>query len=77
MALIDYHRIGVPVGTRLQALMRVERGWMVWTAFNKASVPEQWLGTYLLLGDDGSVQKITIREDGGEDIWLIRPADDA
>ena len=71
----EFRRIGVPPGTRLQALMRVDDGWLVWTAFNNASTPERWLGTYLHLKHDGSINRVTVKEDGSEDVFTIRPAD--
>lgn len=75
-ALGNSRRVSIPLGTYLSALIRVESGWQAWTAAtkNKSNNPGDWFGTYLLLGDNGSVTRIQEKEDGTRDEWCIRPA---
>lgn len=64
--------VGVPVGTRLQRVIRHENGWQLWVATR-----DFVHGTYYLLGNDGSMVSITVREDEGDEIITVRPSDDA
>ena len=73
--------IGVGDLTRLRRIVRCtpharERAagavayWQVWTDTKDYSV-----GTYLLMYDDGRIDRVTERADEGPDIWHIKPAD--
>lgn len=44
--------------------------WQVWTDTKDYSV-----GTYLLMYDDGRIDRVTERADEGPDIWHIKPTD--
>ena len=69
-------RIGLPIGTRLAALFRGRGCWHVWTAVRDQSLPySQWQGTYLSLQDDGSIDRVTIYDDGHEDIIHVKGSD--
>lgn len=44
--------------------------WRVWLHTN------DWIhGTYLLLYKDGKIERVTVREDEGDDIIVVKPAD--
>lgn len=45
--------------------------WMVWINASR----DNNYGTYLLLHDDGSIERVTAEPDGGEDIMTIKPRD--
>ncbi len=45
--------------------------WMVWLNANR----DFTCGTYLLLHDDGSIERVTAEPDGGEDIMTIKKRD--
>lgn len=71
-----WYRIGVSPGTRLSIIVRRPTGYEVWTACaNKGAAPHDYHGTYLWLGDNGSVERITRDELGIEDSWHIKDAD--
>lgn len=66
-------RIGIPLRTPLSALLRVGKDWHVWIAVRDTQVPyEQWQGTYLALSDDGSVTRVTVYDDGHEDVMIVK-----
>lgn len=66
-------RIGIPPKTPFSALFRVGKQWHVWIAARDMQVPyEQWQGTYLSLHDDGSIDRVTVYDDGHEDVMNIR-----
>ena len=69
---LDAHRIvGVPVGTRLQRIIRNEDGWQLWVATR-----DYVYGTYYLLYSDGSMYSVTARPDEGDEYIQVRPSDD-
>jgi hypothetical protein len=71
-----WYRIGVPSGTRLSIIVRRPTGWEIWTAVANLQVaPHDYHGTYLWLGDNGSVERVTRDELGVEDSWCIKEAD--
>ena len=63
--------VWMPLGTRLLRLMRTKHGWQAWTATN-----DYIYGTYFMLFDDGRIERVTIREDEGDEIITIRPSDE-
>lgn len=66
-------RIGIPPRTPLSALFRVESGWHVWIAVRDQQQPySKWQGTYLHLHDDGQIDRITVYDDGHEDVMRIK-----
>lgn len=72
-----YDSIGVPPRQRVYHITRHHHeGWRVWLAVKDMQQPYSlWLGTYLLLRDDGSVTRVTIEPDGMEQIMEIKPRD--
>lgn len=67
------YRIGIQPRTPFIALFRVSHGWHAWTAVKDMQLPySKWTGTYLLLNDDGSSRRVTVYDDGTEDIINIR-----
>lgn len=68
--------IGFPPRTRVYHLERVVGvGWRVWIAVDPRTqnrATDKWLGTYLLLCDNGAVQRITHDTDGSELIMDIK-----
>lgn len=64
-----FYRIHVTLGTRLQMIIRRANGWEIWTALgptqNKLTHPDNYIGTYLFLHDDGSVTQCQRHEEGG------------
>lgn len=69
-------RIGLPLRTPFVALFRVHNGWFAWIAVRDTQAPySQWQGTYLHLHDDGSADRITVYDDGHEDVICIKERD--
>ena len=69
---LDAHSIvGVPLGTRLQRIVRHRNGWQLWTATR-----DYTYGTFYVLGDSGVVKTITSRRDEGDEVINARPSDD-
>jgi hypothetical protein len=62
--------IGVPTGTRLHRIIRLEHGWRLWLSTN-----DYIHGTYLECHNSGIVTRTTVREDEGDETIPIRPAD--
>lgn len=62
--------IGMPLGTRLHRMIRVPNGWMLWL-----STRDYIYGTYLLVYDSGTVERWTVREDEGDEVFTVRPSD--
>jgi hypothetical protein len=69
--------IGIPPRT---SLLRIERipafdndhgTWHIWTNANE----DFTLGTHITLHDNGCVERVTIRADEGDDVWLVKPGD--
>ena len=46
--------------------------WIVWIHHN----PDFTLGTYLTLYQDGRITNSTVKEDGTEDVFQVKPPDD-
>lgn len=66
-------RIGIPQHTKFCALYRVRSSWHVWISVRDYQVPyDQWQGTYLDLDDRGGVSRVTVYDDGHEDIMVIK-----
>ncbi len=64
-------RIAVPPRTGLRAIDRVGLWWRVWIAAD----PTFTYGTYLILHHDGMVERVTEREDGTYEDFLIKEKD--
>jgi hypothetical protein len=72
MTELEY-RIGIQPRTPFIALFRVKFGWHAWTAVRDMQQPySKWQGTYLILNDDGTSRRVTIYDDGTEDVINIR-----
>ncbi len=65
----DHSVVGVPLGTRLQRIIRRHGAWMLWIA-----TQDFHHGTYLLLHDNGMVIRVTSRADEGDEEFVVRPA---
>lgn len=63
--------VGMPLGTRLLRMIRQKGVWWMWLA-----TKDYIYGTYLLVYDDGHIERVTIREDEGDDIITVRPSDE-
>lgn len=63
------NHIYLPIGTRCLRIDKEDNGWVVWIASKDFR-----FGTYLWLDKDGSVSKVTEREDEGPDWITVRPA---
>jgi hypothetical protein len=73
---MNIHNIGVPSNTRIYLITRIEGAWQLWTAINSvAASMHNRRGTYLLLHDNGCMQRITVFPDGTERIADVKPAD--
>lgn len=69
---LDAHSIvGVPVGTRLQRIIRGVNGWTLWVATR-----DYKHGTYYVLHNTGLAENITVRGDEGDNEFVMRPSDD-
>jgi hypothetical protein len=68
----DHTIIGTPLGTRLKRLIRLPHGWRLWL-----STTDYRYGTYLELFDDGRILNCTTRPDEGDEVFWVRPSDDA
>lgn len=55
----------------VKRLIDVTGYWLIPTHTN----PDRTLGTFLRLYDDGKIERITVREDQGDEIVTIKPAD--
>lgn len=66
--------IGIPKGTRLQAIITAETYVDIWTAVKDMSVPiTKWEGTFLRIHHNQKVERIT--DDGLQyHVMTIRPA---
>lgn len=76
--MLSSRRLGVPMGTRLEMITHhpQERVWKVWVAIKSKQVPpEQYLGTYLELHQDGRVIQRTIRPDEEEEMEVMESYD--
>ena len=62
--------IGTPLGTRLKQIVRLPRGWRLWTA-----TADFVYGSYLELDNSGMITNVTTRQDEGDDTFISRPAD--
>lgn len=69
--LVDHSIVGIPVGTRLRRIVRQPDGWIIWMATN-----DFIHGTFLAVYNDGQINRVTIREDEGPEVFRIRPSDD-
>lgn len=62
--------VGMPPGSRCQRIVRLRHAWMLWVSTN-----DYKHGTYLLLCDTGEVVRVTVRDEEGDEHFLVRPAD--
>ena len=62
--------IATPLGTRLRRIERRPDGWVLWT-----DTKDFQYGTYLRLFDNGSVHNVTIREDEGPCVFIVKGGD--
>ena len=58
--------IGVPLGTRLQRIIRHDNAWQLWVSTN-----DYVYGTYYMLYDDGRAASTTVREDEGDETFTF------
>lgn len=65
-------RIGLPLNTKFLRLDRVANGWRVWIAANE----DYTIGTYLLLQDDGAIDRYILEPNGAEEQFSVKPADE-
>lgn len=66
----DHNTIGMPLGSRLHRIIRLEHGWRLWTATR-----DYKYGTYLTLYDNGRITNTTEREGEGIEEFEVRPSD--
>ena len=46
---------------------------MLWVAIKDMQAPySQWEGTFIMLHDDGHVERVTVNPDGSEDIVQVK-----
>ena len=82
--------IGIMPGTKLLRIERVpahlhsirwgvksatvqsDGAWMLWVAANV----DMTAGTHILLHDDGAVARVTVYNDGTEDVFVIKEGDE-
>mgnify|MGYP003579818664 CR=1 FL=1 len=63
-------RIAIP-DNRVRAIDRLSDGqWRVWLA-----TPDFVHGTYLLLYPNGCVERVVVRQDEGDEVFLVKGAD--
>jgi len=67
----DHSVVGVPLGTRLQRIIRLDNGWRLWLATNDFKH-----GTYLDIHNNGMIVRVTVRADEGDECFVVRPSDD-
>jgi hypothetical protein len=68
--LVDDTTIATPPGTRLMRIIRLPRGWRLWTATR-----DYVFGSYLELFEDGRILNVTTRVDEGDEMFWSRPPD--
>ncbi len=54
-----------------RALLSSQGAWMVWINANS----DFTCGTFMLLHDDGCIERVTSNADGTEDVFLVRKGD--
>ena len=69
--LAKHSVIGQPLGTRLRRIIREPDSWILWL-----DTKDFAHGTYLQMYDNGCVQRVTVREDEGDEIIVVRPSDE-
>ena len=62
--------VGMPIGSRLHRIIRLEHGWRLWISTN-----DYVYGTYLECHNSGIVKRITVRPDEGDEEIMVRPTD--
>mgnify|MGYP001323116692 CR=1 FL=1 len=62
--------VGIPPGTALLRVERVDNAWLLWLHANH----DYSLGTYLKLGDDGSITNVTERPNEVAE-FVVKPKD--
>lgn len=69
--------IGVPNGTRLQAVVLVEDGTHIWIACKQRGPDySKWQGTYLYVQNNGRVTRVTVDDNYTvDDEFVIKEAD--
>lgn len=71
-------RVGIPPRTPLVALFEVQdafndTAWHLWIAVRDPQAPySQWQGTYLALDRDGGITRVTIYDDGHEEVMVVK-----
>lgn len=68
---INQSLIGMPLGTRLMRILRRPGCWHLWLATR-----DYVYGTFIIAWDDGHVERITTREDEGDEVIRVRPSDE-
>jgi len=63
--------IGMPVGSRLLRMYRRQGHWQLWLATR-----DYVFGTYLLVYDNGMIERITEFVDEGPEQFTVRPTDE-
>lgn len=63
--------VGMPLGTRLLRMIRQRDCWWLWIATSN-----YMHGTYLAVYDGGRIERVTVREDEGDEVFLVRPDDE-
>ena len=66
-----YNTVHMPPGTRLMRMVRRAEHWWLWLATR-----DYINGTYLCVWDDGHVERVTIREEEGDEFMPVRPSDE-
>jgi hypothetical protein len=66
----DHQTVGVPPRTKLHRIIRGAAWWIVWT-----DTTDFIHGTYLVLNDNGRVDRVTERTDASFDTMMVRPPD--
>ena len=63
--------VGIPPRTRLQRLIRIDNGWRVWIDYS----PCKRYGTYLILHDGGAITRVVVREDEGDEYFIVKESE--
>lgn len=66
-------RIGLPPRTPFVALFRYTNSWLAWIAVRDMQAKySDWQGTYLQLHDDGRITRVTVYDDGHEEVMVVK-----
>lgn len=70
--VVDHNTVALSLAQRLRRIIRLPHlnAWQLWL-----DTADYIHGTYLVLYDDGTIERVTSRAGEGDDVQLVRPSD--